>query len=92
VRQFFSSAPPSHDPEEDATLHNISSIPIRIPAGQDGSAVHHTLFHPYPNQMSFKLGHWYWNGTAQKSHQSFKGLLDIIGCPDFDPNDVRHTH
>ncbi|KAG2155200.1 uncharacterized protein EDB93DRAFT_1247691 [Suillus bovinus] len=92
VRQFFSSTPPSHDPEEAATLHDISSIPIPTPAGQDGPAEPHNLFHPYPNQTSFELGHWYWNGMAQKSHQSFKGLLNIIGCSDFDPNDVRHTH
>jgi Plavaka transposase len=92
VRQFFSSTPPSHDPEEAATLHDISSIPIPTPAGQYGPAEPHNSFHPYPNQTSFELGHWYWNGTAQKSHQSFKGLLDIIGCSDFDPNDVRHTH
>ncbi|KIK34655.1 hypothetical protein CY34DRAFT_97579 [Suillus luteus UH-Slu-Lm8-n1] len=67
-------------------------FPFLTPAGQDGPAGPHTLFHPYPNRTSFELGHWYWNGTAQKSHQSFKDLLDIIGCLDFDPNDVRHTH
>jgi hypothetical protein len=90
VRQFFSSIPPSHDPEEAATLQDISYVPD--PAGQDGPSEPHSLFHPYPNQTSFDLGHWYWNGTAQKSHQSFNDLLDIIGCPNFDPNDVRHTH
>jgi hypothetical protein len=48
-------------------------------------------FHPYPNRSSFELGHWYWNGGVQKSHQSFKELVDIVGRSDYDPNDVRNT-
>ncbi|KIK32967.1 hypothetical protein CY34DRAFT_18685 [Suillus luteus UH-Slu-Lm8-n1] len=36
-------------------------------------------------------------GTGMAQHrsrtgQSFQDLLDIIGCPNFDPNDVRLTH
>jgi hypothetical protein len=48
-------------------------------------------FHPYPNRSSFELGHWYWNGSVQKSHQSFRELIDIVGRPDFDSDDVRST-
>lgn len=92
VRQYFSSTPPSHDPEEAITLQDISFIPPVVPANLGGLAEPYNPFYPYPNQSSFKLGHWYWNGTVQKSHQSFKELLDIVGCPDFDPGDVEHTH
>ncbi|KAG1834610.1 hypothetical protein EV424DRAFT_1310326 [Suillus variegatus] len=89
VRQFFSSIPPSHDPEEVVTLQDISSV---APAKPDSPAPPHDLaFHPYPNRSSFDLGNWYWNGTAQKSHQDFKQLIDIVGCSDFDPDDVRST-
>ncbi|KIK35225.1 hypothetical protein CY34DRAFT_96480, partial [Suillus luteus UH-Slu-Lm8-n1] len=73
VRQFFSSIPPSHDPEEVVTLQDISSV---APAKPDSPAPPHDLaFHPYPNRSSFNLGNWYWNGTAQKSHQDFKQLI-----------------
>ncbi|KAG2053010.1 hypothetical protein BDR06DRAFT_1009120 [Suillus hirtellus] len=92
VRQFFSSTPPTHDPEEAATLQDLSSIPTVSPADLDGVAEPHDPFYPYPNQSSFKLRHWYWNGSVQKSHQSFKDLVDIIGCPDFDPGNVQGTH
>jgi hypothetical protein len=89
VRQFFSSIPPSHDPEEVVTLQDISSV---APAKPDSPTPPHNLtFHPYPNRSSFDLGNWYWNGTAQKSHQDFKQLIDIVGCSDFDPDDVQST-
>ncbi|KAG1779684.1 hypothetical protein EV702DRAFT_1213329 [Suillus placidus] len=91
VRQFFSSVPPSHDPEEVATLQDISSIPMVSPTELNSLAEAHDPFYPYPNQSSFKLGHWYCNGSVQKSHQSFKELLDIVGRPDFDPGDVQDT-
>lgn len=92
VRQFFSSSPPSHDPEEAATFQDINSIPSVAPAELDSHAEPRDSFYPYPNQASFNLGHWYWNGSVQKSQESFKELLDIVGRPDFDPEDVRQTH
>ncbi|OJA16859.1 hypothetical protein AZE42_09971 [Rhizopogon vesiculosus] len=89
VCQFFSSTPPTHDPEEAMMLQDISTIPAVAPAEMDSSAMPHDVaFHPYPTQSSFKLGHWYWNGSVQKSHQDFKELVDIIGHQDFDPDDV----
>ncbi|KAG1861512.1 hypothetical protein DFJ58DRAFT_725693 [Suillus subalutaceus] len=84
VRQFFSLTPPSHDPEEVVTL-----TPAELPVSPEP---HDISLYPYPNKSSFELGHWYWNGGVQKSHQSFKELIDIVGCPDFDPDDVRNTH
>jgi hypothetical protein len=92
IRQFFSSTPPSHDPEEAVTLQDISYVPIVASAELDALAdTHDVSFHPYPNRSSFELGHWYWNGSVQKSHQSFKELIDIVGHPDFDPDNVRNT-
>ncbi|KAG2055216.1 hypothetical protein BDR06DRAFT_1007124 [Suillus hirtellus] len=35
IRQFFSSIPPSHDPEDVITLKDISSVPAMTPAGLD---------------------------------------------------------
>lgn len=58
VRQFFSSTPPSHNPEEVVTLQDISSVPAVAPAEPDPSCAPHDLaFHLYPNQSSFKLSH-----------------------------------
>ena len=45
-------------------------------------------FYPYPNEYSFCLGDWYWNHGVQKSHESFRKLLDIIGDPGFRPDDM----
>src|SRR6202040_3093195 len=46
---------------------------------------------PFPNQNSFLLGNWHWNGGIQKSQSEFKALVDIIGSPSFHSEDVRHT-
>ncbi|KAG1842190.1 hypothetical protein DFJ58DRAFT_732177 [Suillus subalutaceus] len=92
IRQFFSSTPPSHDLEEAVTLQDISYVPAVTSAELDALAdTHDVLFHPYPNRSSFELGHWYWNGGVQKSHQSFKELIDIVSHPNFDPDNVRST-
>jgi hypothetical protein len=48
-------------------------------------------FCPYPNRSSYRLGDWYWNGGAQKSQNSFKELVSIIGDPEFRPEDIRRT-
>jgi hypothetical protein len=51
----------------------------------------HNEFYPYPNAYSFRLGDWYWNHGVQKSRESFRELLDIVGDPGFHPDDVRNT-
>ena len=48
-------------------------------------------FHPYPNENSFLLGDWYWNHGIQKSRDSFRALLGVVGSPKFSPDDVRAT-
>jgi hypothetical protein len=46
---------------------------------------------PYPNKNSYLLGNWYWNDGVQKSQESFKNLLSIVGDPDFRSKDVREA-
>lgn len=48
-------------------------------------------FHPFPNRSSFLLGNWYWTHGVQRSRESFRDLLDVVGSPAFSPSDVRHT-
>jgi hypothetical protein len=44
--------------------------------------------YPYPNESSFLLGEWYWNGREKKSQSSFQQLIKIVGHPTFRPEDV----
>ena len=97
VRQFFATqrnnfglfrtydtTAPSHDPEEHNTLEDVSMTTIPdIPEHLN------ELYSPYPNLNAFQLGDWYWNGGAQKSQADFQKLLNIVGDPNFKPDDVR---
>jgi len=87
-RKYFAESPPSHDPEEDVSLEDLSDIPE--PVLPDDSSPHQ--FYPYPNISSFMLGDWFWNGSVQKSQADFKDLVDIIGDSNFDPADVQCTN
>jgi hypothetical protein len=81
---------PSHDPEEHVDVHDV--FDSATTAG--GASVEHQSsnpYHPYPNQNSFLLGEWNWNLGNQKSRESFSELLSIVGSPDFNPEEVRHT-
>lgn len=88
IRQYCTDQFPSVDPEDEITLAQLSDIP---PAFTDDTTTTEIDFSPFPNESSFRLGHWYWTGGVQKSLSSFKSLIDIVGHTDFDPNDVRQT-
>ncbi|KAH7917537.1 hypothetical protein BV22DRAFT_1026145 [Leucogyrophana mollusca] len=84
IRRYFSERLPSHDPED----------PLSCPSHpHDSEASNATAtapsFYPYPNENAFRLGDWYWNHGAQKSQESFKQLLDIVGNAGFSPGDVH---
>ena len=49
-------------------------------------------FYPYPNENSWRIGDWYWNRGAQKSQQSFKGLVEILTSVDFRTQDLHHVN
>lgn len=93
-RRFFGSTPPSHDPEEFISLQELSEEHIsendsKAPqANAEPNSGMAPVFYPYPNDNAFQLGDWYWSG-AQKSHESFKRLIKIVGSPAFRPEDVR---
>jgi hypothetical protein len=91
-RRYHSVKPPSHDPEEHVDLQGIydgSALILGNTADLTGSR---NIFSPYPNRNSFLLGDWQWNYGNQKSQDSFSRLVQIVGSPDFNPDDVRHTH
>lgn len=89
-RRYCSEHPPSHDPEENIDLSDLSDYA----AGANGALPpqhSETNLYPFPNKSSFLLGEWYWNHGSQKSSKGFSELLNIVGNPDFLPEDVRHA-
>ncbi|KAG6905506.1 hypothetical protein DXG01_002327 [Tephrocybe rancida] len=74
---------PTHDPESNTSADALSKIRQTLPLDRA------VVYMPYPNYNAFKLGHWYWNEGAQKSQQSFKSLISIVGDKNFNPDDVR---
>jgi hypothetical protein len=89
-RQYHSDALPSHDPEEFVDMRALSEGPM-LEDSFVSEPVAENAFYPYPNENSYLLGDWYWKNGNQKSHESFRELLDIIGNPSFRPEDVRQT-
>lgn len=89
-RTFYSKKPPTHDPESQLNLQDLSED--REHTSEEISLQHsiptQAQLHPYPNESAFRLGEWYWDGT-QKSQSSFQKLVDIISNPSFRPGDVR---
>jgi hypothetical protein len=89
-RRYEAVRLPSHDPEENASLDDLSDILQARPLSPSDASK--PQFYPYPNSSSFRLGDWYWNDGAQKSQSSFKQLVDIITDPDFNSIDVQDVH
>jgi hypothetical protein len=89
-RLYRSNKRPSHDPEERVDMQDLCDGPSNNPI-EASPAEGPSPLHPYPNQNSFLLGDWYWNQGVQKSRGSFQSLLNIVGDPHFDPQDVRET-
>ena len=83
MHQYYTDKFPSIDPEE-VTLTQLSDYSIT-------SAKDEISFFPFPNESSFCLDHWYWTGGVQKSLQSFKDLIGIVGHTNLNPDDVCQT-
>jgi hypothetical protein len=96
VRQYFSSEPPSHDPEECITIADFSFIqashqtddkpPSPIASNSDSQYL------PYPNHSSFELGDWYWNQGVQKSQADYIKLMNILGSSSLKASDMSSTN
>lgn len=76
---------PTHDPDNAYAIEH----PLVVPAANHNRK---NPYHPYPNQSSFRLGEWYWNQGVQKSKESFKRLLNIVGSAEYHPEDIRDTN
>jgi len=89
-RRYFSEKVPTHDPEEHKDIFDLSDEPIISTSPRFADNRNH--FDPFPNKSSFRLADWHWNHGVQKSRESFNQLLNIIGDPEFRPEDVRQTN
>lgn len=88
-RRYFSSHPPTHDPEEYLELEDLSDgQDLPTSSGHQLSTKHPQSFSPYPNQSSFLLGEWY-HANGQKSQRDFSNLVKIVGSPTFRSEDVH---
>jgi len=89
-RQYCSDKAPSHDPEGNVDLLDLSDYSTSSDGSLEPQNNEHD-FYPFPNKNSFLLGEWYWNHGIQKSRESFSDLLGIVSDPSFRPEDVRHA-
>ena len=76
---------PSHDPGAQLSLDQLSNPTPFKPRSRSIQ----NPYLPYPNQSSFMLGDWFWNGGVQKSLSSFNTLIDIITHPNFNITGLR---
>src|ERR1700722_9072300 len=81
-RQYEAERLPTHDPEENSENGDVS-LPPSAPVEES--------FYPYPNQSSFRLGDWYWNGGIQKSQANFQDLVNVVCDPEFRSCDIVNT-
>lgn len=94
VRQYFSSKPPSHNPEQYMTIADLSFIPGFPQVNKTPEELppcNNRFYYPDPNRSSFQLGDWYWNQGLQKSQVDYKKLLEIVGDDSFNAADVTST-
>src|SRR6267154_4701873 len=86
VRQFFVEKIPTVDPKECVALADLlplaGNTPVQAPS-------RHSKWLPFLNKNSFLLGNWHWNSGLQKLLSEFKELIDIIGDPSFNPDDIH---
>lgn len=103
-RRYPGNTLPTHDPEEHIDLDTLTdsyrlsdsegfpatTLKIdKLPAYSN--AFPNDLYHPFPNKSPYQLGAWFYNDRHQKSRSEFRRLVDIVGSPNFKPEDVRVT-
>jgi hypothetical protein len=86
-RQYHATRFPDHDPNEHITRDDLMDTSPDTFSGYPVDS-----YHPYPNQSSFLLGEWYWNGGLKKTQLGFQELIKIVGHPNFQPENVSGTN
>jgi hypothetical protein len=94
-RKHYGTEHPSHDPEDHVTLQDLCEVSTDATSPADllnNPPLEDHSFYPYSNQSSFSLGDWYWNQGVQKSQEDFRRLTEIVGNPNFRPDDICSIH
>jgi hypothetical protein len=76
-REFYGKEIPVDDPESEITFEDLSNISVRR------SPLPSPTFYPFPNRSAFVMGDWFWNSGVQKSIQSFREPMGILGDPEW---------
>lgn len=92
-RRFTGHRLPNHDPESSIDLPALtdaamapSGQPLAPPDLRGGS------LYPFDNQNAFLIGEWMYSEDASISIKRFHQLTEIIGNPNFKPEDIRKTN
>lgn len=91
-RLYDEDSVPANDPEDQSGSGTFPGVqpgvePTASPPSDSGN-----LFHPYPNESSWRVGDWYWNDGIQKSKKNFQSLIEIITDANFRPEDLRRAN
>jgi Plavaka transposase len=94
-RRYYGHRLPSHD--ADGVLEAEDFDDVQTPADQvfvddHPSASSGSRVGPFPNQSSFLLADWWWNGQNEKSAKEFSKLLALIKTPGFSFEDLVATN
>ena len=89
-RRYHTVEFPSHDPEEELNLAQLSDVAEpREDVSSRSTAL--STYGPYPNRSSFLLGEWYWNLNGHLSVNDFQDLLKVLRDPDFRLDGLKGT-
>ncbi|KAG6905478.1 hypothetical protein DXG01_002467 [Tephrocybe rancida] len=80
--------------DDQATMEDLYDIAIPASSSSiscNADLAHRPALYPYPNESSFQLGSWFWEGGANKSQSSFNDLVKIITNSNFSLEDIRLT-
>ena len=86
-RRYHATRFPDHDPNENITRDSLVDASLDTFSGDPVDS-----YRPYPNQSSFLLGKWYWNGGLKKTQSGFQDLIKVVRHPCFRPEDVSGTN
>ncbi|KAF7976901.1 hypothetical protein HWV62_5461, partial [Athelia sp. TMB] len=77
------------------TVHSgqpTADQPISIPLSLRSGKYPNAPFHPFNSESALLLAEWHWADDASSSEAKFARLVDIVGAPTFNPQDIRETN
>lgn len=98
-RRFRGKNLPAHDPESAIGLSALNDAALApsgaasLPGSENTSDLDPLQsLYPFNNKNAFLIGEWQYSDDTSTSQKRFHRLLDIIGDPNFKPEDIRNTN